>query len=217
LWLQAEVRGNNQWYLDSGFSKHMTGDKSRFLSLSAYHGGSVTFGDNQKGEIVAIGKIGKSQTNSIDNVFLVEGLKHNLLSISQFCDKGNIVSFTNECCIVIDSKTGNKVLEGTRKGNTYLVDLDLVPRNSLKCLSVIEEDPLLWHRRCGHASFTLLNKLNSKDLVVGLPTMKYSMNEVCDACAKGKHVRSSFKLKNKVSTQNPLELIHMDLCRPVRI
>ena len=85
------MRGNNQWYLDSGCSKHMTGDKSRFLSLSAYHGGYVTFGDNQKGKIVEIGKIGKSQANSIDNLFLVGGLKHKLLSIFQFCDKGNTV------------------------------------------------------------------------------------------------------------------------------
>ena len=77
------MKGNNLCYLDSGCSKHMTGDKSKFLSLSAYYGGTVTFGDNQKGEIVTIGKVGKSQLHSIDNVFLVEGLKHSLLSF--FC------------------------------------------------------------------------------------------------------------------------------------
>ena len=93
--VQGKLRGDNQWYLDSGCSKHMTGDKYNFLSLTALHNGSVTFGDNKKGKIVGIGKIGKSPTHSIDNVYLVKGLKHNLLSISQFCDKGNIVTERN--------------------------------------------------------------------------------------------------------------------------
>ena len=74
----------------------MTGDKSKFLSLEAYNGGTVTFGDNMKGEIVGIGKVGRSSSYAIENVFLVEGLMHSLLSISQFCDKGNSVSFTSE-------------------------------------------------------------------------------------------------------------------------
>ena len=63
----------------------MTGDKSKFVSLSTYEGGSVTFSDNKKGNIVVMGKVGKSPSHSIDNVFLVEGLNHNLLSIFQLC------------------------------------------------------------------------------------------------------------------------------------
>ena len=72
------MRGNNTWYLDSGCSKHMTGDKSMFLSLETYEGGTVTFGDNKKGDIIARGKVGRSSSFCIKNVFLVEGLKHNL-------------------------------------------------------------------------------------------------------------------------------------------
>jgi len=62
-----------------------------------------------------------------------------------------------------------------------------------------------------------LNKLVSKDLVVGLPSIKYSDDKVFDACARGKQVRTSFKLKNCVSTSRPLELLHADLCGPMRI
>ncbi|XP_021839804.2 uncharacterized protein [Spinacia oleracea] len=104
----VEVRGNNTWYLDSGCSKHMTGDRNRFLSLTTYEGGTVTFGDNKK------------------------------------------------------SNTDTVILEGQRKGNTYVVNLNSVPHSNLTCLSVIEDDPLLWHKRFGHASFSLMNKLNSK-------------------------------------------------------
>ena len=42
------MRGNNSWYLDSGCSKHMTGDKSKFLSLEDYPGGTITFGERAR-------------------------------------------------------------------------------------------------------------------------------------------------------------------------
>ncbi|XP_021753741.1 uncharacterized protein LOC110719144 [Chenopodium quinoa] len=139
-----------------------------------------------EGDIVAIGKVGRSSSHAIDNVFLVEGLKHNLLSTSQFCDKGNSVRFTSNKYIIIHNYTGNIILEGTRKGNTYVVDLNEVPNSSLTCLSVIENNPLLWHKRLGHASFTLLDKLRSKELVEGLPCIKFLYDKVCDACVRGK-------------------------------
>ena len=62
-----------------------------------------------------------------------------------------------------------------------------------------------------------MNKLVSKDLVVGLPSIKFNDDKVCDTCARSKQVRNSFKLKNCVSTTHPLELIHVDLCGPMRI
>ena len=48
----------NKWYLDSGCSSHMTGDKEQFHKLDAKDGGYVTFGDNAKGKIIGIGEIG---------------------------------------------------------------------------------------------------------------------------------------------------------------
>ena len=82
--------GNQQWYLDSGCSRHMTGDdKSNFLSLSAFEGGSVAFGNGKSGKIIGVGKIGNSLSHSIENVYYVKGLNYNLLSVSQLCDKGN--------------------------------------------------------------------------------------------------------------------------------
>ena len=113
------------------------------------------------------------------DIFLNEGLKHNLFSISQFCDKGNSVNFTDEHCVVSNAGTGTKILEGTRKGNTYMVDLNLVSRNNLTCLSAVDNEPLLWHKRCGHTSMALLQKLSGKDLVVRLPTIKVINHEVC--------------------------------------
>jgi len=66
-------------------------------------------------------------------------------------------------------------------------------------------------------SLSLLNKLVSKDLAVGLPTIKYNDGKVCDACAKGKQVKNSFKSKRCVSTSRLLEMLHIHLCGPMRI
>ena len=90
-------------------------------------------------------------------------------------------------------------------------------QNNFTCLSALNDDVMLWHKRLGHASLSLLNQLVSKDLVVGLPSNKYNDENVSDACAKNKQVRTSFKLKNCVTTCRPLEMLHVDLCGPMRI
>ena len=82
-----------KWYINSGCSKHMTGDVSKFTTISPKKSGHVTYGDNNKGKIIGAGKIGTSSSTPIENVLLVEGLKHSLLSVSQLCDKGYKVSF----------------------------------------------------------------------------------------------------------------------------
>ena len=74
--------------MDSGCSRHMTGDESKFAFLTRRKGGYVTFGDNGKGRFIGHGSIGNNSSSLIENVLLVDGLKHNLLSISQLCDKG---------------------------------------------------------------------------------------------------------------------------------
>jgi len=70
------------WYLNSGCSRHITGDKDQFIILEMKEGGLVTFGDNGKEKIIGIGKIKITPSTFIENVLLVDKLKHNLLSIS---------------------------------------------------------------------------------------------------------------------------------------
>jgi len=86
--------------------------KSNFLSLAATQGGSVAFDNEKSGIIVNIGKIGESLSHSIDGVYLVDGLKHNLLSVSQLCDKDNLVVFSSKQCLVVNINTGDVVLRG---------------------------------------------------------------------------------------------------------
>ena len=69
----------------------------------------------------------------------------------------------------------------------------------------------------GHASQVQLNKLVTKDLVIGLPKNKFKVDKVCEACTLGKQIKSSFKSKQMVSSTCSFELIHIDLCGPMRV
>ena len=71
----------------------MTGDFSKFSTFTKKDGGFVTFGYNAKYKIIGIGNAGNSPTPIIENVLLVDNLKHNLLSISQLCYKEYRVVF----------------------------------------------------------------------------------------------------------------------------
>ena len=61
---------SNKWYIDSGCSRHMTGDQSKFVSIKSKDGGKVTFGGNQTGKIAGIGKIGNKEGLLIKDVYL---------------------------------------------------------------------------------------------------------------------------------------------------
>ncbi|XP_070019895.1 uncharacterized protein [Nicotiana sylvestris] len=93
-WVQ--VKGMSQiWYMDSGCSKHMTGNKDQFLSLEDLKGGNVSFGNGNKCEIIGVGKVGKTDSHSIENVYLIDGLKYSLISVSQLCDRDLVIKLPN--------------------------------------------------------------------------------------------------------------------------
>ena len=103
----------------------MAGDKDQFFTLEMKDGGTVTFGDNGKGKIIGIGKIKITPFTFIENVLLVDKLKHNLLSISQLCDRGFKVLFESSMYIVSSSLDSCVQFIGHRLGNVYMVDLML--------------------------------------------------------------------------------------------
>jgi len=92
------MKNLEMWYLDSGCSKHMSGDKSKFVNINFKQEGHVTYGDNNKGKILGRGTIGDKNNFLVHDVLYVEGLKHSLLSINQLCDKGYQVTFKPNSC-----------------------------------------------------------------------------------------------------------------------
>src|ERR1051325_11392223 len=92
---------HQSWYLDSGFSRHMTGRKHMFQSMELKGGGYIGFGGNQKGKIIGSRTTGNGSLPSIINVLLVDGLMHNLLSISQLSDNNYDIVFNQKSCKVV--------------------------------------------------------------------------------------------------------------------
>nr|XP_016460774.1 PREDICTED: uncharacterized protein LOC107784205 [Nicotiana tabacum] len=118
---------------------------------------------------------------------------------------------------ITDLVTGEIVLMAKRYKNIYVVDFKSLQNGDLSCLKAVDDEAKLWHKRLGHANFSLLNKLIQKDLVHGLPMSQFKMQKVCDACARGKHVKSSIKPKRDNAEEDqdgepplvPSEIINM--------
>ncbi|GJZ99802.1 retrovirus-related pol polyprotein from transposon TNT 1-94 [Tanacetum coccineum] len=75
----------------------------------------------------------------------------------------------------------------------------------------------LWHRRLSHLNFDTINLLSKKDIVNGLPKLKYFKDLLCLSCEMGKAKRSTFNTKTVPSSKGRLNLLHMDLRGPMRI
>ena len=90
-----------------------------------------------------IGKVGTDPKNSISDIYLVDGLIFNLLSVSQLCDKGNRVVFHKDKCVVQDEQSGKCILTAPRSNNVYYLSTNLVAGESLKCLKALTDDSRL--------------------------------------------------------------------------
>ncbi|GKG03463.1 retrovirus-related pol polyprotein from transposon TNT 1-94 [Tanacetum coccineum] len=75
----------------------------------------------------------------------------------------------------------------------------------------------LWHRRLSHLNFDYITLLLKKDIMTGLPKLKYVKDQLCSSCEMSKAKRSSFKSKVVPSSTGRLNLLHMDLCGPMRV
>ncbi|KAI3758641.1 hypothetical protein L6452_06209 [Arctium lappa] len=150
-------------------------------------------------------------------VSYVEGLGHNMFSIGQFCDNDLEVNFKAKTCSV-STEEGKELLVGTRKSNLYTINLSKVQDDNQFCLlsKASMQQSWLWHRRLSHLNFRYINKLVSGKLVKGLPELKYEREHLCATCEKGKMKRAPHKPKPEPSTSSPLELLHLDLCGPMR-
>nr|GEY29081.1 putative ribonuclease H-like domain-containing protein [Tanacetum cinerariifolium] len=189
--------------IDSGCSRHMTGNMSYFFDFQELNRGYVAFGGNLKGGKIS-GKVNiKTCKLDFEDVYFVKELKFNLFSVSQICDKKNKVLFTDSECLVLspDFKLPDEsqlLLRVPRENNMYNVNLkDIIPSGDLTCLfakaTIYESN--LWHRRLGHINFKTINKLVKGNLVRGLPIRVFENHNTRVTCKKGKQHRASCKTK----------------------
>ncbi|GJZ86721.1 integrase, catalytic region, zinc finger, CCHC-type containing protein [Tanacetum coccineum] len=205
------------WYLDPGYSKHITGDRSRLMNFVKKFIGTVRFGNDHFGAIKGYGDymIGDSM---ISRVYYVEGLGHNLFSVGQFCNSDLEVAFRKHSCFVRDVN-GVDLIKGTRGSNLYTISFEDMLRSSPICLlsKASKNKSWLWHHRLNHLNFGTINDLACKDLVRGLPRLKFEKDHLCSACQLGKSQKYSHKPKSENTNLEVLHTLHMDLCGPMRV
>ena len=121
----------------------MTKEKSMFTSLYSKDDGHITFGDNSKDKIIGVSNIGKEPSPIIENVLLVDGLKYNLLSISQLCDIGNKIIFNNVICTIESIKNNKTLVIGQRVKNVYVLTIDEVASTIGTCIMAMNDNDWL--------------------------------------------------------------------------
>ena len=195
-----KARDSCLWYLDSGCSRHMTGNKGLFKTLFEEKIGTVTFGDGSKSVIRGIGTVDIPGLPVFEDVWYVDGLTANLLSISQICDNRLNVLFTKYECEILDGG-GDYMCVGVRTSYNYY---GLTPSISNKCFSA----------KIDHKQ---LEKISKCDAVVGLPKFEKIDKCICGPCQIGKQIKSKHPSVTSVQTSKPLELLHINLMGPARV
>ncbi|GJS09193.1 putative ribonuclease H-like domain-containing protein [Tanacetum coccineum] len=144
----------NKGIVDSGCSRHMTGNKAYLAEFQDFNGGPVAFGGS-KGYITSKGKIKMGKLDFEDVCFVKELQHFNLFFVSQMCDKKNKVLFTDSECLVLSSEfklpdENQVLLKIPRQNNMYSFNLEnIVPSGGLACLiaKATTDESNKWHRR----------------------------------------------------------------------
>lgn len=124
--------------------------------------------------------MGNPSTITIEGALLINGLKHNLHNIIQLWEKGYSIFFDTLSYLIEHKVSKSLVIKGFRVDNIYFLNLDDVSMYGTKCLITKNEDYWLWHRCLGHVHFDLINKISSKNIVVGLPKIKFPKDRLYD-------------------------------------
>nr|GEX27665.1 retrovirus-related Pol polyprotein from transposon TNT 1-94 [Tanacetum cinerariifolium] len=204
------------WCVDSGGSKHMTGNLKLLINFVWKLMGTVRFGNDHVAAILGFGDL-QWENILITRVYFVEGLSHNLFSVGQFCDSDLEVAFRRNACFVKNLE-GVDLLKGDRLTNLYTINLHEMASASPICLMARASSTKswLWHQCLSHLNFDTINDLARIDLVSGLPKFKYHKEHLCPSCKQGKSKRASHPPKHVPNSRQRLHLLHMDLCGPMR-
>nr|GEW94634.1 integrase, catalytic region, zinc finger, CCHC-type, peptidase aspartic, catalytic [Tanacetum cinerariifolium] len=154
------------WIIDSGCSKHMTGNRALLTNFVEKFLRTVCFGNNDFTVIAGYGDV-VIGSMIIKKVYYVKGFRHNLFSVGKFCNKGLEVAFRKSTCFV-RNEDGVDLLTDDRSSNLYTISLNEVASNSLTCLIAKDSSSQswLWHQRLSHLNFATIINLVKNNLTL---------------------------------------------------
>nr|GEV99535.1 hypothetical protein [Tanacetum cinerariifolium] len=166
--------------VDSGCSKHMTGNLKLLTNFVEKFLGTVKFGNDQIAPILGYGD--------------------------------------PSTCYIRDLK-GNDILTDSRETDLYSITLQDMSSPNPICLmaKATSSQAWLWHHRPSHLNFDTINLISKNDIVIGLPELKFIKDHLCSSYEVGRAKRKSFQTKTTPSSKRWLQLLHMDLCSPMRV
>ncbi|GJW96784.1 retrovirus-related pol polyprotein from transposon TNT 1-94 [Tanacetum coccineum] len=186
--MEDEIVETILWYLDSGCFKHVNGHRDKLINF----------------------------VSKFISTY-VKGLGHNLFFVGQFCDSDLKVALRKHTCFVRNLE-GVDLLSGSRGSNLYTISMVDMMKSSIVCLlsKASKTKSWLWHRLLSHLNFDTINLLAKQGLVKGLPKLKYTIDHLCSTCKMGKSKKESHLYKPEPSTNEKLQMLHMDLYRLMR-
>ncbi|KAL4318116.1 hypothetical protein GQ457_18G020990 [Hibiscus cannabinus] len=216
-WVDSKANNQQVWFLDSGCSHHMTGNKSLLSELDESYKKTVRLGDSKQLQVEGKGTVAMQNNhgkiNHLYNVLYVSNLSQNLLSVGQLLSRGFTVTFDKSSCLVA-SKASGKVLVKASMTQNKLFPVDLTRVETCALIAQKEEVTALWHRRYGHININNLKMLQQKEMVKGMPVL--GTLDICEACIYGKQSKKPFSTQKAWMATKFLELVHGDLCGPMQ-
>lgn len=206
---------NQDWYVDSGASVHLTPNEEWLQNISyEKKDQSIVVADKTKVPILCSGDV-KITTLAgdcnfdveIKDVFCVPKLTTNLLSISQLIRKGNKVEFTKDSCEIYN-QNGTLVAYASLENGVYKLKI----QENISAAAILSGE--IWHRRLGHINSDCLNKM--QNAVNGM-TLEHKVDitkSTCTVCCEGKQSRLPFTHVGSRNTE-VLNTIHTDICGPM--
>lgn len=210
---------DGRWYLDSGASNHMSGDRAAFADLDQSVTGKVKFGAGSLVDICGRGTvvfaIHSGDHRALTGVYYIPRLRTSIVSLGQL-DESDCDTRIHRGMMTLFDRRSNVLAQVPRsKNRLYVVRLEIARPICLAALP--NDDAWRWHARLGHQHFQALQRMHSGGsggMVRGLPHVDH-VEQLCDACHAGKERWAPFPQQAKFRAAEPLELVHADLCGPI--
>ena len=212
------------WYLDSGASNHVTGNRKLLVDVkpAEQHRVVHTAGGQSlpvKGVGSVVIQLPNGEIKTIGNILYVPGLTKKLFSVGSITDRGLTVHFLPHACHVVDKNTRQVLIKGIRDSvnSLYRVESSFF----ISCTEVHTishtDTAALWHARLGHPNERRLRTLFHNQLAFGLPKHIPTESSICETCIAGKQTRLPFPKHTQHRASKPLQLLHADLWGPAPV
>jgi transposase InsO family protein len=206
------------WYLDIDATHHMMGRRELFTDLDISARGTVRFGDESKVEIHGIGSIifeaKTGEDRVLHGVYYIPALRNLIMSLGQLDEGGLKVEIEDGVLRICDRR--KRLLVKVRRSANRLYILHLNAAKQLCLAARKDHEAWRWHERFNHLHFDVLHQLARDDMVRGLPAIDH-VSQFYDTCVITKHRSTPFPAEAQYRAQDPLELIHGDLCGPISL